>query len=274
MPGAAPGRSDPTWVEFEPQETSLADHPSSGPSPIAPKSPPRKINIAFGIERIGLVPLHAPVVAIVILVLLAIAACFGVTRLKVDDSLSQLFRSDTPEFKQFEDVTKRFPSNEYDVLVVVDGKTLLQRDSLDKLRDLVRDLQLVDGTRGIISLFSAREAPENGHIPPPLFPEPLPEGADYDKLIQKVRSNDIINGKLLSEDGDLALIVLALDPEVAGSRKLDGVVADIRQTMKDDLAGTSLQAELSGVPSCSSRSARRSSATGFSTTRLASWPAA
>ena len=218
-----------------------------GQTPLG-STPPRKINIAFGLERIGLIPLHAPVVAILILVLLAIGAAFGVMRLQVDDSLSQLFRSDTPEFKQFEDVTKRFPSNEYDVLVVVDGKSLLERDSLDKLRDLVRDLQLVDGTRGIISLFSAREAPENGHIPPALFPEPLPQGADYDKLIQKVRSNDIISGKLLSEDGDLALIVLALDPEVAASRKLDGVVAEIRQTMKDDLAGTNLQAELSGVP--------------------------
>src|ERR1700730_10546005 len=30
----------------------------------------------------------------------ALAAGFGVARIKVDDSLSQLFRSDTPEFKQ------------------------------------------------------------------------------------------------------------------------------------------------------------------------------
>ncbi len=231
------------------QEVRLVDHLSSQ-TELGSGSEPgrRKINIAFGLERIGLIPLHAPLVATLILIVLAIGASFGVTRLKVDDSLSQLFRSDTPEFRQFEDVTHRFPSNEYDVLVVVDGKTLLQRDSLEKMRNLVTDLQLVEGTRGIISLFSAREAPENGHIPPALFPEPLPEGAAYDALIQKVRSNDIIRGKLLSEDGDLALIVLALDPAVASGNKLDGVVADIRKTMKEDLEGADLQAELSGVP--------------------------
>ena len=227
------------------------DQLSPGPARSAPEASlpqRRKINIAFGLERIGLIPLHAPVLATIILIVLAIAAGFGVMRLKVDDSLSQLFRSDTPEFKQFEDVTHRFPSNEYDVLVVVDGKSLLERGSIEKLRNLVTDLQLIDGTKGIISLFSAREAPENGHIPPALFPEPLPEGADYQKLIEKVRANDIIRGKLLSEDGDLALIVLALDPEVASSRQLDGVVAEIRKTMADDLAGSNLQAELSGVP--------------------------
>ena len=34
-------------------------------------------------------------------IVLAIAAGFGVARIKVDDSLSQLFRSDTPEFKLY-----------------------------------------------------------------------------------------------------------------------------------------------------------------------------
>jgi len=33
-----------------------------------------------------------------------------------------LFRSDTPEFKRYEEVTRRFPSSEFDVLVVIEGK--------------------------------------------------------------------------------------------------------------------------------------------------------
>ena len=187
--------------------------------------------------------------AALILLALAVGAAFGVTRLKVDDSLSQLFRADTPEFHQFEDVTRRFPSNEFDVLVVITGKTLLERDSLEHLRGLVTDLQLIDGTKGIISLFSARQAPEPGHtIPPALFPEPLPEGVAYDQLIDRVKSNDIIRGKLLSDDGDLALVVLALDPEVAASANSSKTIAEIRKTVHDDLDGTSLQGELSGVP--------------------------
>jgi len=39
---------------------------------------------------------------------------------------------------------------------VIEGPTLLDRSSLEKLRELVTDLQLIDGTRGLISLFSAR----------------------------------------------------------------------------------------------------------------------
>jgi predicted RND superfamily exporter protein len=159
-----------------------------------------------------------------------------------------LFRSDTPEYKQYEEVTKRFPSSEYDVLVVVEGKSLLERSSLEKLRDLVTDLQLVDGTRGIISLFSARQPPEGGRLPAALFPETLPEGAEYDAFIKRVRDNEVIKGKLLSEDGTLALIVLALDPAIVGNKGLNATIGEVRKIMNEDLEGTNLSSQLSGVP--------------------------
>ena len=205
-------------------------------------------SIAFGLERIGLIGIRAPVLACIILAVLCVGAAFGIQRIKIDDSLSQLFRSDSIEYKQYEEVTRRFPSTEYDVLVVVEGKTLLERKNLEKLRDMVTDLQLIDGTRGLISLFSARQAPEAGKLPAALFPNELPEGAAYDKFIETVKSNEIIRGKLLSEDGTLALIVLALDPEVVRNNSLGKVVGEIRKVMNDDLAGTGLTKELSGVP--------------------------
>jgi predicted RND superfamily exporter protein len=211
------------------------------------EEPPAK-SIAFGLERIGLIPMKAPILSCIILVGLIIGAIFGIDRIKIDDSLSQLFRSNSKDYRQYEAETKRFPATEFDVLVVVEGKTLLSRPNLEKLRDLVTDLQLVEGTRGIISLFSARQAPAPGKLPAALFPAELPEGADYDKFIETVETNEIIRGKLLSEDGTLALIVLSLEPEVVASNKLTKTIGDIRKLMKDDLAGSGLNAELSGVP--------------------------
>jgi uncharacterized protein len=205
-------------------------------------------SIAFGIERLGLVAMRAPITSVVILLLLCVGAFFGLERIKIDDSLSQLFRSNTKEFRQYEEVTKRFPATEFDVLVVVEGKSLLARPSLEKLRDLVTDIQLVDGTRGIISLFSARQAPEPGKLPAALFPDQLPEGAAYDKFIETVRTNEILRGKLLSDDGTLALIVLALDPQVVSSNRLGPVVGEIRKLLSDTVQGTDLVGQLSGVP--------------------------
>ena len=205
-------------------------------------------SIAFGIERIGLIAVRAPIVSCLVLVALIIGAIFGIYRIKIDNSLSQLFRSNSKEYRQYEAVTKRFPATEFDVLVVVEGKTLLARGNLEKIRDLVTDLQLVDGTRGLISLFSARQAPAPGRLPAALFPSDLPQGADYDKFIETVKTNELIRGKLLSEDGTLALVVLSLEPEIVASSKLSKTIGDIRKLMVEDLSGSGLNAELSGVP--------------------------
>ncbi|MEX0853927.1 MAG: MMPL family transporter [Bauldia sp.] len=207
----------------------------------------RGLPIALGVERIGILSLRFPLVAAVLSVLAATAAGYGVTRLKVDDSLSQLFRSDTAEYRQYEEVTRRFPSAEFDILVVVEGD-VLDRDSLQAFRDLTTDLQLVDGTTGILSLFSARLPPEGGHLPEPLFPADLPEGAEYQALTDRVLGNDLIRGKLLAEDGTLALAVLSLDPAIVDGRGLSDAVGEVRQLVEEDLAGTKVGGRLSGVP--------------------------
>jgi hypothetical protein len=208
----------------------------------------RSTSIAFGVERLGLIAVRAPILSCIVLAAMVVAAVFGIQRIKIDDSLSQLFRSDSKEYRQYEQVTKRFPATEFDVLVVVEGKNLLERSNLEKLREMVTDLQLVDGTRGLVSLFSARQAPAPGKLPAALFPSELPQGAHYDKFIETVKSNEIIRGKLLSEDGTLALIVLSLEPEIVGNSKLKGTIGEIRKIMNDDLADSGLSKQLSGVP--------------------------
>src|SRR4029078_357974 len=211
--------------------------------------PPRRLHdLAYGQERLGLIPLRAPVVSAIILAVLCVIAALGLERIKVDDSLSQLFLSDTEEFRQYEEVTRRFPSSEFDVLVVIEGKNLMARGSIEKLRDLVTDLQLVDSVRGLISLFSARQPPEEGKLPAPVFPETLPTGPEYDALVQKVLNNEIIRGKLLSEDGTLALVVLSLDPKIVGGKGLNTVVGEIPKTMQEDLGGSGLTVQIAGVP--------------------------
>jgi len=205
-------------------------------------------DLALGLERIGHLAPRFPLIATLLLIALSVAAAFGVSRIEVGDSLSQLFRSDTPEFRLYEEVSRRFPSSEFDVLVVVEGKTLLERSSLQALRDLATDLQLIDGTTSIISLFSARQPPQGGTVPPPLVPDELPQGVQYDQLVGRLMSNEIIRGKLLSEDGQLALMVLALDPDVVASDNLGAVVGEIRRTVDQDLMGSNLAGQLSGVP--------------------------
>jgi uncharacterized protein len=224
---------------------------SSLPSDLNPAGSPRVIkarNLALGIERIGFYALSHRALCAVVFIVLSLLAAVGFARVKVDDSLSQLFRSNTDEFRTYEEVTHRFPSNEFDILIVIEGDKLLERSSLEKLRELAINLQLIDGTRGLISIFSAREPPQNGQIPPPLFPNPLPQGDEYQGLIKRVMANEIIRDKMLSPDGKLTLMVLALEPAATGPDRLNNIVDDVRKEVREQLQGTGLRGELSGVP--------------------------
>ena len=205
-------------------------------------------SLGHGLERFAFIPFRAPAATVLAALAIAVLAILGIQRITTDDSLSQLFRSEDPAFKQFEQVSREFPSSEYDVLIVVSGQSLLDRESVEKLRGFVTDVQLVDGTRGALSMFSARQPAPEGGLPEPLFPDPLPEGSAYHALVDLVKGNEIIRGKLLSDDGRLAVVILSLEPSAVDGGKLEAVVNDIRQTMAEDLQGTGLTAELTGVP--------------------------
>ncbi|HXZ15298.1 MAG TPA: MMPL family transporter, partial [Roseiarcus sp.] len=204
--------------------------------------------IAFGAERFAFIPFGNPAATVLFALALAVVAVMGIHRIKTDDSLSQLFRSQDPAFRVFEQVSRDFPSSEYDVLIVASGQSLLARASVEKLRSLVADVQLIDGTRGALSMFSMRQPAPEGGLPEPLFPDPLPEGDAYRALVDLVKGNEIIRGKLLSDDGRLAVVILSLEPTAVSGGKLEAVVNDIRQTMTEDLRETGLTAELTGVP--------------------------
>jgi len=211
-------------------------------------SPDGETSFSLGLERLGLLPLHFRWATLIFVIAVSIFAAFGISRIKVDDSLTELFRADTPDFKQYERLSSRFPSSEHDVLVVVEGQTLLERKSLEALRDTVIEMQFVPGMRGLISIFSARASPEPGRLPAPLFPETLPEGDVYTQLIGEVRQNRIIAGKILSDDGQLTLIVVALDPEASKTGVLDDAIREIKETTIRHLEGTGLSAQLAGAP--------------------------
>lgn len=93
----------------------------------------------FGLERLGLLAVKSPIVSAIVIVMLCAVAVLGLLRLKVDDSLSELFRTDTAEFRQYEAIDRRFPSSEYDILVVVEGRDLLKKPQLEAFSRMVID---------------------------------------------------------------------------------------------------------------------------------------
>jgi predicted RND superfamily exporter protein len=214
----------------------------------ATAEPPRR-SFAFGLERAGLVGLGRPRITVLLVLLVSVLAALGLMRLRVDDSLSELFRTDTPEFRQYEEIDRRFPSSEYDVLAVVEGKNLLKREQLEAFRRAIVDLQLADGVDGLVSMLSARGKPDETGYAPPIVPDDLPEdAAAYEEIVARLKANEIVAGKFLSGDGELALAVLALDRKAVAEQGAKQVIATINDTLKKELEPVGLKSHLTGAP--------------------------
>jgi predicted RND superfamily exporter protein len=213
----------------------------------ATADPPRR-SFAFGLERAGLIGLRRPRLTIVLILLISALAAWGLTRLRVDDSLSELFRTDTEEFRRYEEIDRRFPSSEYDVLVVVEGKDLLRKPQVEAFRRAVIDLQLSDGVEGLVSMLSARGKPDDSGYAAPIVPDDLPDGPAYDAIIAALKANEIVAGKFLSDDGELALAVLALDRAAVAEQGAKQIIANINEILRKELAPVNLKSHLTGAP--------------------------
>ncbi len=213
-----------------------------------PEEPHRSFLFSFGLEKLGLLPLRAPYVAAIAIALLTALAAAGLLRLKVDDSLSELFRTNTEEFRRYEEIDRRFPSSEYDVLVVVEGQKLLTREGLQAFAGATQELQLTDGVAGLVSMLSARGKPDANGYSAPIVPEELPEGTGFAALIAQLKSNDIVKGKFLSDDGELALIVLSLDRAMIAEQSAKTIIGSIKDAAERELQPAGLSVKLAGAP--------------------------
>ena len=203
---------------------------------------------SLGLNKLGLIGLRAPWLSALLVALITAVAVLGLGRLKVDDSLSELFRTNTPEFRTYEEIDRRFPSSEYDVLVVVEGKKLLTREGLTAFAGATSELQLADGVSGLVSMLSARTKPDASGYAAPIVPEQLPEGDGFAALLAALKSNDIVKGKFLSDDGELALIVLSLDRGVVAELSAKTVIGSIKASAEKELNPAGLSVKLAGAP--------------------------
>ena len=130
-------------------------------------------SLGFGIERLGLLPLRAPWLSLLLLLAFSGFCALGVAKLETDDALSDLFRSKSAVYQDYKVMSDLFPSSERDVLVVIEGKNLLSPKGLAAIRNVHQELEFVDSVDGALSLFSMRASPNKDGYAAPIIPHDI-----------------------------------------------------------------------------------------------------
>ena len=212
-------------------------------------SGPVATSAGFGLERLGLWTLKRPRVTLALIVLITPLLLFSASRLEFSSDIREIFRSESADFSRLHEVARQYPGTGRDILLVFQGTDLFRSDTLEGLRELHLELSLIEGVRYVLSMFSARNPPVGNETPKPLFPFDISEVEDFEEFKRAVQSHPLVADKLLSPDGELCLIIIALkdeDRDVGELRKMIGemrsLAGDLLDMSKIDLAVTGLTA--------------------------------
>lgn len=201
----------------------------------------------FGLERLGLWAARRPALALALLALITALAIAGLPRLGFNSDIREVFRSSGGSSAILDRATQAFGASEHDLFVVIEGEDLFTPERLTAMRDFALDLRLIEGVAGAVSMFSARTAPASDGSTSDIFPL-ITADRDMAALRAEAASNPLIRGKLLSDDGKLALVLVTLDETATGLTDTRRVIAEIAETAQSALAPAGLSQSVTGFP--------------------------
>ncbi len=201
----------------------------------------------FGLERLGLLSLRFPRTVLLIILCLAPVFVFGLTELKFSSDVREIFRSDSPEFAKLEEVTRQYPSSGRDVLIVLEAPELFTPSTLEAVRSLHLELSLAPGVSYVLSMFSARQPPDKDGNAAAVVPPDLEAISDTSALKRELQAHPLVANKLLSSDGGLSLIVVALEGSEQSISDIKSVLVEIEHTSREILESTDVSFGLTGL---------------------------
>lgn len=201
----------------------------------------------FGLEKLGLVSLRYPWLCLALAVLITPVMAYGARHLDFSSDIREIFRSGDPAFDLLDVVDERFPDIQRDIHVVVSSDKPFDLEELKTLKKLEQALKMLGGVRGVLSMFSAIQAPEEGAELQPFFPEDLDTLESWDDLRRQAASNPLIADKLLSDDGTLAVFSISLVEKNRSEETDRRLVEEVRTKAEEVLADTDLTVWLTGL---------------------------
>ncbi len=194
-------------------------------------------SIGFGLEKLGLPGLKRPWFILFLVLFGSAVAIAGLPHIKFRGNITDIFKSSSEYYLNFKAFSKRFPTSEKEILISLEKKDFLSRESVKILNEGIMELAFVDGVKGITSILSINQVPDAEGETAPLIPaEALPKDEKkYKTLVDKVKNHPLIKGSMFAEDVDgtgLTLLVMTLTQETLDKKETYAVIDKVKEQLK------------------------------------------
>lgn len=206
-------------------------------------------SLGFGLERIGLAVLRAPVPAtLIVLVTLALAAA-TIPGLQFYGQAVGIIDRSSPAYGDYDRQARDFRDTDQDVAIIFKGPSLMQAATLEGLRDLHLDLTLADHVDQVFSVFSLGGFTDAEGTFEPFLPDRFEGDAAAAEAIGQLVADTPAARTLIAPDADAALLILSLDIEkTIAESELRALLSSLRSQV-EQATPQGLDVLFAGLPS-------------------------
>ena len=194
-----------------------------------------------------------------VLLVFSVICGAAVPFLGFDFTPQQLFKSTSTASEYRDKFAQRFGREDNLMVIMVDADDIFEPEVLETLRSVTVDLRSVD-TISYADSIATFEIPRAGDSPGtmsvrPILEQPTPGGeageitqAKADKLRDLAMSEPLVQERLVNADGDLAVILAWLDPDIQDAERIKDNVDKVRDILQSHRGPDGVEYEIGGIP--------------------------
>ena len=177
---------------------------------------------------------HRALVLLGVAVATAVGAA-GAGRMEPDFTFWNLLGSKSGELEQLQDLRRTFGEQTLNYIVLVEADDVLRPRVVEEIDVLTREIEDVDHVDEVVSLANLDDivsTPDGFEVRPLIDDLPL-DPADVEPVRARIGANRLLGGRLVSEDGRVAVLRARLSDSVERLEDRTPVVAEIRRVLDE-----------------------------------------
>ena len=204
-------------------------------------------SLGFGLERIGLVVLKAPLIVAVAAVALTALATATLPRTSFDGRLIDIL-SESQAFESYLGVKENFRDASHDAFLLVESPTLFTVEGMSALRFLQIDLSLSEQAQSVYSMFSLGDIDfETGGFDPAL-PANFTSDLEVAEALADLTRDQAAARSLVAPEANIAIIVVTLDAEIDADAEVVAALARDLQKTLTEVTPAGFTITMTGIP--------------------------
>ncbi|MCK5198748.1 MAG: MMPL family transporter, partial [Spirochaetales bacterium] len=169
-----------------------------------------------------------PIIVIVITILLTVFFYFGFSRVTMANEIRDMLPENDPQVLAFDEIDETFGGASF-IMIILDMGDVFTNRSLHEIESLTLELEEVNQVSSVTSITNVEEirGVEDGIEVMEIIEEIPTGGAELQRLKERVLSDDDYAGQIVSENGQIALVIV----QMTFNADKDAVIHSVKETI-------------------------------------------